>query len=374
MKDKKKIILLSHLWPYSPQRLTPSTGIYVYEQVEELKKNVDLEIFVPVKINPSLKEIFFSTKRNIFKKHIFYKEKSCIFLKYPKILTKHFDSFIIGVILYLKTYFKRYDLIHSHTLFPDGLASFVYSRLKKIPFVVTVHGSDLMLISERPLDKFFIKLFLKKARKVIVVSSKMEKILRDDFHIKRTIVIRNGIKREFKMTDLSKNLLFIGRLTDVKDPILLLEIFNDFLKSRKDFKLVIVGDGPLREKIFENIEMYGIKDYVDFKGFVKRDEIENIYSKTFLTLITSKSEGFPTIIFESFSAGVPIISFDVGGVKEAVIDYKTGFIVSKRDKGIFLKRVQEGVDYKWDREYIKKFASNFLWEKIAKEIVEGVYK
>ncbi|MEO0304694.1 MAG: hypothetical protein ABIM64_05480 [candidate division WOR-3 bacterium] len=66
MKKDKKVLLISHLWPESPQRLTPSTGIYVYEQVEELKKLCDVKIFVPVRINPSIKEIFlifFSKKR-----------------------------------------------------------------------------------------------------------------------------------------------------------------------------------------------------------------------------------------------------------------------------------------------------------------------
>lgn len=378
MRKDKKVLLISHLWPDSPQRLTPSTGIYVYEQVEELKKICDLKVFVPVKINPSIKEffliIFTKKRRNLLKKFKIERKTGFEFLKYPKIFSKHFDSFMISFLLYFKTEYERFDIIHSHTLFPDGFSGYILSRLKKIPFVVTIHGSDLMFINKRPLDKILVNYYLKKAKKVIVVSEKMKKMLEDDFEIKNSLVVRNGIKELFEMTDQSKNFLFVGRLTEVKDPLMLIEIFNEFLKVRKDFKLKIVGDGPLKEQVLKKIDDYKIKDNVDFEGFVERERIKDIYKKAFLTLITSRSEGFPTILFESFSSGVPVVSFDVGGVKEVVKDFKTGFVVEKRDKQEFVKKLIEAVEYNWDREYLRKFSSDFTWEKISKEIVGKIYE
>jgi len=272
-----------------------------------------------------------------------------------------------------KTREERYDIIHSHTLFPDGFSSYIYSRLKRIPFVVTIHGSDLMFINRKPFDKFLVNFYLKKAKKVIVVSERMKGILENDFKIKNSIVIRNGIKEMFDMTDLSKNILFVGRLTEVKDPLIMIDIFYEFLKVRKDFKLKIVGDGPLKEKVLEKIKEYGIENFVEFEGFVKREDIGKIYSKSFLTVITSRSEGFPTILFESFSAGLPVISFDVGGVKEVVKDYKTGFIIPKRDKSLFVEKLLNAVDFSWDRDFLRDFSSNFTWEKIVRKIFEEVY-
>jgi glycosyltransferase involved in cell wall biosynthesis len=231
-----------------------------------------------------------------------------------------------------------------------------------------------MFINRRPFDKFLVNYYLKKSKKVIVVSEKMQRILKNDFKIENSIVIRNGIKEIFESTDESKNLLFVGRLTEVKDPLLLIDIFNEFLKIRKDFKLIIVGDGPLKEQVLKRIDEYKINDYVGFQGFVERIRMKDIYRKAFLTLITSRSEGFPTILFESFSSGVPVVSFDVGGVREVVKDYKTGFIVEKRDKQEFVKKLVEAVEYRWDREYLRNFSSNFTWEKISKEILEKVYK
>lgn len=378
MKKDKKILLISHLWPESPQRLTPSTGIYVYEQVEELKKICDIEVFVPVKQNPSIKELFLivftNRKSSILKKFKIKQKKTFKFLKYPKILSKHFDSFFISLLLYLKMKNERFDIIHSHTLFPDGFAGYIFSRLTKIPFVVTIHGSDLMFINKRPVDKFLVNFYLKKSKKIIVVNERMKNILEKEFNFQNAIVIRNGIKNMFEMTDRSKNLLFVGRLTDVKDPLILIDIFNEFLKIRKDFKLKIVGDGPLREQVLKKIDEYKIKDHIDFEGFVERFKMREIYKKGFLTLITSKSEGFPTIIFESFSSGIPIVSFDIGGVKEIVKDYKTGFIVEKREKKEFVKKLVEAVEYNWDREYLRSLSSNFTWEKIAQEIFTKIYK
>uniref|UniRef100_A0A7C3J5Y9 Glycosyltransferase family 4 protein n=1 Tax=candidate division WOR-3 bacterium TaxID=2052148 RepID=A0A7C3J5Y9_UNCW3 len=375
MKKDKKVLLISHLWPKSPQRLTPSTGIYVYEQVEELRKLCEVKVFVPVRINPDLKEFFsFPFKgKKILEKFIFKFDSNFTFLKYPKIFSKHFDSFFISFYLYTKTREDRYDIIHSHTLFPDGFSSYIYSRLKRIPFVVTIHGSDLMFINRKPFDKFLVNFYLKKAKKVIVVSERMKGILENDFKIKNSIVVRNGIKEMFDMTDLSKNILFVGRLTEVKDPLIMIDIFYEFLKVRKDFKLKIVGDGPLKEKVLEKIKEYGIEKFVDFEGFVKREDIGKIYSKSFLTVITSRSEGFPTILFESFSAGLPVISFDVGGVKEVVKDYKTGFIIPKRDKSLFVEKLLDAVDFSWDRDFLRDFSSNFTWEKIVRKIFEEVY-
>jgi len=375
MKKDKKVLLISHLWPKSPQRLTPSTGIYVYEQVEELRKLCEVKVFVPVRINPDLKEFssFPFKGKKILEKFIFKFDSNFTFLKYPKIFSKHFDSFLISFYLYTKTREERFDIIHSHTLFPDGFSSYIYSRLKRIPFVVTIHGSDLMFINRKPFDKFLVNFYLKKAKKVIVVSERMKGILENDFKIKNSIVIRNGIKEMFDMTDLSKNILFVGRLTEVKDPLIMIDIFYEFLKVRKDFKLKIVGDGPLKEKVLEKIKEYGIENFVEFEGFVKREDIGKIYSKSFLTVITSRSEGFPTILFESFSAGLPVISFDVGGVKEVVKDYKTGFIIPKRDKSLFVEKLLDAVDFSWDRDFLRDFSSNFTWEKIVRKIFEEVY-
>jgi len=366
MNHKSKVLIISHLWPGNPQSSNPLSGIYVYEQVEELRKLIEVKVLVPVSIFPKMKEMILnpsSAYKKILKRS-FYKPNNEQAVKYLPLFGKHINAFIIAIKISKEC--KQYSVIHAHTLFPDGLSACIASAITKTPFVVTVHGSEVMLIDNKPVNKIIAGVIAKRAKAVISVSEKMKiKLERiSGAHI-NAVVVRNGIKTMFNMTDESKTFLFVGKLTDIKDPGILIDAFAKFNIDVNEFNLVLVGGGELKREMEEKIFNTGLKEKVHFAGFVDRERIGEYYSKAHSLIISSKSEGFPTVIFEAMSAGLPIISFDVGGVKEVVEEGKTGYIASGRSIDELYSAMKRSAKTCWDRKYIRSKASDYTYSKIV---------
>lgn len=117
---------------------------------------------------------------------------------------------------------------------------------------------------------------------------------------------------------------FIARIDLQKRPYLLIEIINKLSKKRKDFVVVVAGDGPMLSKIKSKAKSYRIEQFVEFIGSVK--ETEEFYGICDMTLNCSIKEGLALTAYESLAMGVPVVSADVGGQRE-LIDKNTGVIV-----------------------------------------------
>ena len=131
------------------------------------------------------------------------------------------------------------------------------------------------------------------------------------------IVIPNPfIEPSFNISKHQKEKLIIniGRLVPSKRHDLLIEAFKIFLSENEDFKLIILGDGPERNKIEEKIKEMDLKGNVHLLGF--REDIYQYLSKASLFAFTSAFEGFGLVYLEAMYAGVPIVTFDVPGARD----------------------------------------------------------
>lgn len=129
--------------------------------------------------------------------------------------------------------------------------------------------------------------------------------------VDRTKVICNAIHMDrFFYTNKEKkkkniNLITIGRMCEQKNSVFIIDIVNELLKIRNDFKLYYIGDGPLKEKILEKIEQNGLQDYVVLLGNQK--DIYMILREMDYFLLPSRWEGLPVSLIEAQSAG--LVSF-----------------------------------------------------------------
>ncbi len=122
-------------------------------------------------------------------------------------------------------------------------------------------------------------------------------------------------------------LVMVARFSRWKDQPTLLHALSG-LKDL-DWRLTLVGDGPLRGQVEELAQSLGLGSRVSFLGF-RRDVAEQL-ARAQLFLLISKWEGFPRSILEAMRAGLPVIASDVGGVQEAVVHGETGFVISPGD-------------------------------------------
>jgi GalNAc-alpha-(1->4)-GalNAc-alpha-(1->3)-diNAcBac-PP-undecaprenol alpha-1,4-N-acetyl-D-galactosaminyltransferase len=140
---------------------------------------------------------------------------------------------------------------------------------------------------------------------------------------------KEGIKRE-------KSVLMVGRLIKSKNQDKLIEIFAKVLQP--GWKLLLVGYDHLKQNNLERLQKLArelqIEEKVIFTG--KQDQIENIYLSSSVFAFTSSSEGFPNVIGEAMSAGLPVVAYDcTAGPSDIIRDGENGFLVPLFDSTIF---------------------------------------
>jgi len=111
--------------------------------------------------------------------------------------------------------------------------------------------------------------------------------------------------------------LVVSRLDREKNPLLLADAFAA-LGDAERWRMVVCGDGPLRDALAERAQHLGVGDRVSLRGHVGlRDGLLELYRQSHLFLHVSWTEGLPQVLFEAFAAGLPVVATDVGGVAEA---------------------------------------------------------
>ncbi len=187
-----------------------------------------------------------------------------------------------------------------------------------------------------------------------------------------------------------KIISYICRISEQKRPLLLLQIIEKLKEIRQDFKVIIVGDGNLLQKMKEKAKQLNLMDYLAFLGSLQNTA--EIYKISDITINCSIKEGLALTSYESLSMGVPVVSSDVGGQKE-LITPEVGEIVPllQNEEDIYLEsyREEEIQNYVFsinkilnNLEYYKNnarkkilehFTINKMIEKMSK-ILEETYK
>ena len=258
---------------------------------------------------------------------------------------------------------------------------FVLSFLSLNNIVTLISGLYLnitTIISERNNPKeisidlsrklFFIRNFLYKnfAKGIICQTGLAKELISKEFPKIKIISIPNPIKEiKIDRNHIEENLLLnIGRLHPQKGQLDLIDIVSK-LKT-KNFKLVILGEGLLRNELEEKIKSLNLENQIFLKGAV--NNIDYWLQRASIFVFTSKYEGFPNALAEAMISGVPAVSYDCEtGPKELIKDSINGFLVKLNDKEDFTRRIDLLLD---ENEIRKKFSQES--GKLAYELNEDV--
>lgn len=154
---------------------------------------------------------------------------------------------------------------------------------------------------------------------------------------------RNAMKRkyreEFGISDDDFVLGYIGRLSPEKGCDLLLSALRSSVKSKKEIKLLIVGDGIMREKLRQEAIEYNLDSKVAFAGF--RSDIPGILTCIDVLVLPSYMETFSLTTLQAMGAGVPVIASDTGGNPEQVVNNFNGFLFETGNYKAFAERIVE---------------------------------
>ncbi|MFZ4860146.1 MAG: glycosyltransferase [Desulfuromonadaceae bacterium] len=241
------------------------------------------------------------------------------------------------------------DILHTHNekaQFYGGIAGFLAS----VPVVHTKHGRnshDIRTLLRNNLTARF-------CRKVVAVSrdAALECIQVEKIPSSKVQTILNGVdtvhfspgksQKEFKTRlGLSEKCLVIGivaRLAPVKDHTTLFNACKILKVSVPDFKLLVVGDGQLRDQLESLAQKLNLNDQIIFTGM--REDIPSLMRAMDIFVLSSISEGISLTLLEAMACCLPIVATAVGGNPEVIVAGKTGYLVDVRSPELLAEKLE----------------------------------
>ena len=156
---------------------------------------------------------------------------------------------------------------------------------------------------------------------------------------------RDRIRKEFNIDEDDVAIAIIGRLAPVKNHAFFLNVIQDALeKTTKSIKCFIVGDGPEREFIEGRVKVINEKynNRVNLTSWIS--DVASFNAGMDIICLTSKNEGTPVSLIEAQASGIPVITTEVGGVRDILIDGETGYVVPVNDEVLFTKILLELIE------------------------------
>ena len=243
----------------------------------------------------------------------------------------------------------RYDLVHTHSS-KAGVLGRVAARLVRVPQVVhTVHGWSFndrqrtiirrsYAAVERWCAGFTNALVTVTPRDIEVGLAhgigepSLYTTIRsgiDVGHFRAPVRSRENVRAEFGWTAQHRVAVSVMRLVPQKAPLDLIDAAARLLRELADARVLIVGDGPLRETVEERCRAIGIDDRIAFTGL--RSDVPDLLAASDVLALASLWEGLPRVIPQAMAAGLAVVATAVAGNAEAVVDGVTGLLVPPRD-------------------------------------------
>ncbi len=222
------------------------------------------------------------------------------------------------------------DLVFTPWAYPDGWAAVQLGRNAKLPVVLQVHGSDILLLDQMPARRRRTEEAVRAADGVVAVSHDLAgHLTRMGVEPTKVRVIHDGVDRAlFAPGDRSTEraalgvpaaerlILFVGNLLPVKAIDVLLRACAEPLMNGVPFRLAVVGQGPLRPSLEQLAGRLGIADRVRFVGPLAQAELPRWYRGADVFVLPSHSEGVPNVLLEASACGTPWVASRVGGIPE----------------------------------------------------------
>jgi len=227
--------------------------------------------------------------------------------------------------------------------FTKDFTFYIKNYLKTPSFFLTI--ANLFFAVNSRVTKYFYSFFAKKLDLCICISRAQAKIYREN-GFKKIKVIYNPMsfsKVDFKQ-DSEKQIVYAGRLTPGKGAALLFEALPQVFKKFRNLKILIAGDGLLKDELKTIAKQNNFGQKIDFLGRVDHGKLLKIYSNSLLTVVPSIwPEPFGRVALESISQGTPVVATDKGGLKEIIDDSLTGYIAKVKSDSLS-KAIIKGIN------------------------------
>ena len=289
---------------------------------------------------------------------------------FMNLILKFFSTFIFTIKSIRFLHSVKPQIVHLYS--PIYLLTALYCKVffgSKI--VLSIHGTDGLRIQNfKPLRLIF---------RLTDLNLSLSKKFIKKINIKEIVYLGNGFDNSLfylfnKKNIRDKYIITVGNLRWQKDHKSMIEAFDIFHKSHTDYKLIIVGEGELRNQLEKQIQELNLQDSVLLYGKREQKYIAELMNLSELFFLSSTTEGSPKVIYEAMACGLPILSTNVGDVKENTTN-ETSVIVDV-DVHEMAKGLSEIIDHiTFDRIFISEDVKKKSWKYVSQKldrIYEGI--
>ena len=293
---------------------------------------------------------------------------------------------------------SKLDLIHAHYAIPHAMAAYMAREISNIPYVVTLHGSDVHSLGQDPAYRPVVKHTVEKADAVTAVSEFLKKKAHEELGIEREIhVVPNfidtqrfkhlngvrlvvesgcvGLRKADEAVELQpeeKILLHASNFREVKRVVDLVEIMRIVVDHFPKARLIIAGDGPTRIEVERKIEALDLCNSVHLLGV--KSNMQEIMCSADLFLLNSTLEGMPLVLLEAMSCSLPVVTTPAGGIPELVRPGKDGVVTKGFGQEEYAQAIIEMLENDKKRKKIGKAGRARVEESFSAERIVKMYE
>ena len=308
---------------------TDSHFYHHYERLEKLSNKLD--IFLIAEKGVPIKDLNLQVKQ-------FYIQR------FKFLPLRFLESFF--VVLRART--LGYKKFYTHVSYIGAINTAIISRLSG---GTSYYWNCAMnwLFKQRTLPGWGYKLSMKLSHYLVTGSEEMKKGYAENYRLSldKIKVIPNWVNLErFRPVDKKqgRTILFVHWLSKRKGADMIMPIVKQLASNPKSEirnpKFIIVGDGPYKEKLLEQIKENKLEKFVEVLGGIPHKKIINYYAATDIFIMPSMEEGFPRVLLEAMAMGIPYVASDVGAVREISPETAQRFLVKPGDAEMFAHKIE----------------------------------
>lgn len=368
-----KVLFIS---AWYPNPFNKTHGIFVKRQAEAVaihNKVAVIHVFGHESYSDKIK-IEVSETNSVFEVYVLYRKKNTgPFSKFSD-----YKNYYLKGLDYLLKNWGTPDLLHVNVLFPTGIAALEISKKLNIPFIVSEHWTGYHVEDGNYsglIKKYFTRKAVKKSSSIITVTENLKQAmishgLNADYRIVPNVVNTRIFKHEnIAQKDLTRFLHVSSLDARQKNVEGIISAFKTINSENKQTELVIVGEGENRKQL-EKLSGDLLNKSIFFIGQKFDTELASEFNKASALVLFSNYENLPVVILEALCCGTPVITTDVGGIKEFAKEDETSYVKPDDDKAL-IQAMQKNISEngKADRKKIsEKYQIQFSNETIGKKL------
>lgn len=374
-----RLLIVTSQFPIAGE---PNRGRPVYQTIRELSRLATVRVISPVARYPNWARPRSYLYRAADGAHAV---EGCDveYVHYPALpaLTRPINGWSCARAIHAPLKAFAPDLVLSYWLYPDAHGAMLAARKAGLPLVAGARGSDLRV--RDAISRALTRPVVRSAQRLLVVSQDLGRVAVENYGADpgRIRAIPNGCdaaifhpadrsqaRSQLEMDADAEVVAYVGRLVPEKGLRELLEAYRALCAARPRLRLVLVGDGPMREEIAARMDA-DPSLRVTLAGAQPPAEVARWMAACDLVTLPSYSEGHPNVLVEALACGRPVVATPVGGIPE-VVDRECGILVPARDAAALADGLARALDQRWDEAALaRKFSRD--WRQVAEDTLEA---